>query len=203
MRLSRSRRSTRSGRNSFARASSCTPSITASRTISRTKKSSAASRWRRQWAFGIHHRFRQRRCVEARQRIRREVRHHRGNAQPRQHEGERVLDARRLPARDGRQSERPGESRHRSFTAANFDAVEYVQKFSDYIVTLHIKDRKKNHGANMPFGQGDTPIRQVLQSLRNRKLKIPAMIEYEYDGKDTLEEVRRCYEFCRDAVKEG
>lgn len=89
------------------------------------------------------------------------------------------------------------------FTAANFDAVEYVQKFSDYIVTLHIKDRKKNHGANMPFGQGDTPIRQVLQLLRDRKLKIPAMIEYEYDGKDALEEVRRCYEFCRDAVKEG
>ena len=89
------------------------------------------------------------------------------------------------------------------FTAANFDAVEYVQKFSEYIVTLHIKDRKKNHGANMPFGQGDTPIRQVLQLLRDRKLKVPAMIEYEYKGKDTVEEVRRCYEFCRDAVKEG
>jgi sugar phosphate isomerase/epimerase len=87
------------------------------------------------------------------------------------------------------------------FTAANFDALDYVQKYADYIVTLHVKDRKKNHGANLPFGQGDTPIREVLQTLAARKLKIPAMIEYEYDGGDPVAEVKRCYEFCRDAVK--
>jgi sugar phosphate isomerase/epimerase len=87
------------------------------------------------------------------------------------------------------------------FTAANFNALDYVQKYAEYIVTLHIKDRKKNHGPDVPFGQGDTPIREVLQLLASRKLKIPAMIEYEYDGGDAVQEVRRCFEFCRDAVK--
>ncbi len=88
------------------------------------------------------------------------------------------------------------------FTAANFDALDYLQKMAPYIVTLHIKDRKKDHGPNMPFGQGDTPIRQVLQLLRSGKYKIPAMIEYEYDGKDALAEVRQCFEFCRTAIEE-
>jgi sugar phosphate isomerase/epimerase len=86
------------------------------------------------------------------------------------------------------------------FTAANFDPLAYLKTMAPYIVTLHIKDRKRNHGPNMPFGQGDTPIVGVLQYLRTEKLKIPAMIEYEYEGKNTLEEMRRCYAFCSDAL---
>src|SRR5262249_21243328 len=60
------------------------------------------------------------------------------------------------------------------FTAAGFDAVDYLEKHHDRIVTLHIKDRKKNHGANLPFGQGETPIREVLQVLKTKRYKIPA-----------------------------
>ena len=86
------------------------------------------------------------------------------------------------------------------FTAANFDAVDYLQKHHDHIVTLHIKDRKKNQGDNVPFGEGDTPIKEVLQLLRDRKWSIPAMIEYEYKGKDSVEEVRKCYEYCKRAL---
>jgi sugar phosphate isomerase/epimerase len=88
------------------------------------------------------------------------------------------------------------------FAAANFDAVAYLRKMAPYIVAIHLKDRKKNHGANMPFGEGDTPIRGVLQVLREMKLRIPAMIEYEYQGADALAEVRRCYDYCRKAIEE-
>jgi sugar phosphate isomerase/epimerase len=83
------------------------------------------------------------------------------------------------------------------FTAANFDAVDYLSRHHAKIVTLHIKDRKKNQGDNMPFGDGDTPIRQVLHLLRDRKLSIPANIEYEYKGADTVAEVAKCYGYCR------
>lgn len=86
------------------------------------------------------------------------------------------------------------------FTAANFDALQYLTEHHADIVTLHIKDRKKNQGANLPFGEGETPIKQVLHLLRDKKLKIPANIEYEYKGADTLTEVRKCFEYCKSAL---
>lgn len=86
------------------------------------------------------------------------------------------------------------------FWAANFDPVDYLSKNHSRIVTLHIKDRKKDQGPNLPFGEGDTPIREVLQLLKAKKYKIPAMIEYEYKGADTVEEVRKCFEYCKRAL---
>lgn len=86
------------------------------------------------------------------------------------------------------------------FTAANFDAVDFLEKHHEQIVTLHIKDRKKEQGANLPLGEGDTPIKQVLQLLKAKKYAIPAMIEYEYKGADTVAEVKKCFEYCKAAV---
>jgi sugar phosphate isomerase/epimerase len=86
------------------------------------------------------------------------------------------------------------------FTAAGFDAVQFLEEHHADILTLHIKDRKKNQGPNVPLGQGDTPIKQVLAVLRDKHYKIPANIEYEYKGGDTVEEVRRCFEYCRNAL---
>lgn len=87
------------------------------------------------------------------------------------------------------------------FTAANYDPVAYLDQNASRIVTLHIKDRKKDQGANLPFGEGDTPIREVLQLLKRRKLAIPGMIEYEYKGADTVAEVRKCLEYCKQALQ--
>ncbi len=86
------------------------------------------------------------------------------------------------------------------FTAAGFDAVDYLEKHHARILTLHIKDRKKNQGDNVPFGEGDTPIKQVLLVLKKHKYKIPANIEYEYKGGDTVAEVKKCYEYCKAAL---
>lgn len=83
------------------------------------------------------------------------------------------------------------------FTAANFDPVKFLEENHKSIVTIHIKDRKKNQGANVVFGEGDTPIKETLQLLRAKKLKIPAMIEYEYKGDNTVAEVKKCFEFCK------
>jgi sugar phosphate isomerase/epimerase len=87
------------------------------------------------------------------------------------------------------------------FTAANFDAVSYIEEHHDRITNLHLKDRKKNDGANVPFGEGETPIKQVLQLLKQKKYNIPANIEYEYKGKDDAAvEVKKCLEYCKQAL---
>lgn len=88
------------------------------------------------------------------------------------------------------------------FTAANLDPVEYLEKMHDRILTLHLKDRKHNHGENVPFGSGETKIREVLQVLKNKKYPIPAMIEYEYGkpGMDSVAEVKKAYEYCKQVL---
>lgn len=86
------------------------------------------------------------------------------------------------------------------YTAANHDAVAYLRAHHDSIVSLHIKDRRRNDGPNVPFGEGDAPIVEVLRLLRDRRSAIPANIEYEYEGSDAVAEVRRCLEFCRKAL---
>jgi sugar phosphate isomerase/epimerase len=88
------------------------------------------------------------------------------------------------------------------FTAANYDAVEYIREHHQRILVLHIKDRKRNHGPNTPFGEGETPIKPVLQLLKTNRWDIPADIEYEYGktGLDTLVEVAKCFQYCKDAL---
>ncbi len=86
-------------------------------------------------------------------------------------------------------------------TAANFDAVDFIRKYHDDIVTLHVKDRKRNQGGNVPFGKGDTPIKEVLVLLRDNKYPIPANIEYEYTAVDPVAEVRKCLAYCKEALE--
>jgi sugar phosphate isomerase/epimerase len=85
------------------------------------------------------------------------------------------------------------------FVAAGYDPIAYISEHHARITNLHVKDRKKNHGPNVPFGTGDTPIVGVLQLLKKNAWKIPANIEFEYDG-DPLVEVPKCFEFCKRAL---
>ena len=86
------------------------------------------------------------------------------------------------------------------FTAANYDPVAYITEHHDRITNLHLKDRKRDQGPNVPWGQGDTPIKQVLALLRDKKYDIPANIEYEYPGQDVVAEIARCLQYCKDAL---
>ena len=86
------------------------------------------------------------------------------------------------------------------FTAANEDAVAFLKQHHARIVTLHIKDRKRNEGPNLPFGEGDSPIVAVLKLLQDNGWPIPANIEYEYKGGDSVDEVGKCLAYCRKAL---
>ncbi len=87
------------------------------------------------------------------------------------------------------------------FFAAGYDPVAFIESHHEHITHLHLKDRKKNDGPNMPWGEGDTPIKPVLLLLKERKYPIPAFIEYEYKGEGTpVQEVRKCLDYIRQAL---
>jgi sugar phosphate isomerase/epimerase len=108
-------------------------------------------------------------------------------------------------------------------TALNLDVGHYygvngqspvpiIEKYHERIASLHLKDRKgpgageqgaRAGGPNMPWGQGETPLREILQTMKNKRYRFPASIEYEYDtpaGSDVLAEVKKCVQFCKDAL---
>jgi sugar phosphate isomerase/epimerase len=87
------------------------------------------------------------------------------------------------------------------FTAAGFDAVAYIRQHHDRITNLHLKDRKRNRGANVPWGEGDTPIREVLQLLKKERYPIQAYIEYEHAGTGSSpDEVKKCLTYVKAAL---
>lgn len=90
------------------------------------------------------------------------------------------------------------------FVAGNdTSVVEFIKRHHARITHVHVKDRKRNNGGNMPFGEGDTPIAEVLRLIRDNKWPIQATIEFEYKvpaGSDRMTELARAIKFCRDAL---
>jgi sugar phosphate isomerase/epimerase len=80
--------------------------------------------------------------------------------------------------------------------------VPFVKQHHDRITHIHVKDKTLDD-KNVPFGQGDTPIKEVLQLIRDNKWKIQATIEFEYpvpQGSDRMTEIAKSVQYCRDAL---
>ena len=83
--------------------------------------------------------------------------------------------------------------------------VEFLEKHHARISSIHLKDRKskENGGDNVPWGMGDTPIKDILQTMKKRQWRFPASIEVEYripEGSNAVAEVKKCVQFCADAL---
>jgi sugar phosphate isomerase/epimerase len=85
----------------------------------------------------------------------------------------------------------------------NTSPVPFIKQHHSRITHLHIKDRKMNNGPNVPFGQGDTPIKEVLQLIRDNKWNMQATLEFEYpvpEGSDRMAEIKKSLDYCRAAL---
>jgi sugar phosphate isomerase/epimerase len=85
----------------------------------------------------------------------------------------------------------------------NTSPVPFLKEHHERVTHVHVKDRKFNNGPNTPFGEGDTPIAEVLRLIRDNKWNIQATIEFEYKipaGSDRMAELARAIKFCRDAL---
>jgi sugar phosphate isomerase/epimerase len=87
------------------------------------------------------------------------------------------------------------------FVAGNNDPVAFIRRHHDRIVNIHVRDRKRDNGPNRPFGQGDTPIADVLRLIRDNRYAIRAYLEYEYGSfRSSLEETQVMLQYCKDVL---
>jgi sugar phosphate isomerase/epimerase len=88
------------------------------------------------------------------------------------------------------------------FVGAGGDPVAFIKKFNGRISSVHLKDRTTpEHGqGNLPWGTGDTPLKEILLTMHREKHTYPAAIELEYQvpaGSDAVEETVKCFDFCK------
>ena len=67
------------------------------------------------------------------------------------------------------------------FVAGNNDPIAFLREHHERITHIHVKDRKRNKGANVAWGEGDTPIEECLHLIRDKRWPIIALTEREYD----------------------
>ena len=85
----------------------------------------------------------------------------------------------------------------------NTSPIPFIKQYHERVTHVHIKDRKYHNGPNAPFGEGDTPIVEVLRLIRDNHWNIQATIEFEYKvpaGSTRNAELLRTIQFCRDAL---
>ena len=91
------------------------------------------------------------------------------------------------------------------FVAAGGDPVAFIKRFNGRISSVHLKDRTTpaNGQKNLPWGTGDTPLKEILLTMKREKHTYPAAIELEYEvpaGSDAVKETVKCLDFCKAAL---
>lgn len=83
-----------------------------------------------------------------------------------------------------------------------------LEKLHDRIASIHIKDKTGPDAAepdtNRPFGEGDTPVAEILNLIKEKQWPIVCDIELEYpvpEGSDAVTEVSKSLEYCRKALE--
>ena len=89
------------------------------------------------------------------------------------------------------------------FTAACGDAVAFIKLNHDKLPSIHMKDYKMAGGRSMSWGQGDSPIKPVMQLLK--ALRYPGVVTIEYDypipaGSNSIAEVEKCRLYLQEAL---
>ena len=94
------------------------------------------------------------------------------------------------------------------FGATGKHPNDVIIKYHDRIPMIHMKDKTgPNHptpNANKPFGQGETPIADVLHLLKKEKWPIDVFVELEYNipaDSDPVKEVIKCIDYLRNILE--
>jgi sugar phosphate isomerase/epimerase len=94
------------------------------------------------------------------------------------------------------------------YGATGLHPNDVIIKYHNKMRSIHIKDKTgpKNATPNMnkPFGQGETPIADVLLLLKKEKWPIHVDVELEYripEGSDAAKETKKCIDYMRNILE--
>jgi len=90
------------------------------------------------------------------------------------------------------------------FGATGIHPNEVIERLHNRIASLHLKDKTGptavNPNQNMSWGEGETPIEDILRLIQKNKWPITCDIELEHkipEGSDAVKEVIKCVDYSR------
>ena len=93
------------------------------------------------------------------------------------------------------------------YSATGQNPCDLIKRLNKRIVSIHMKDKtweaSYKESKNLPFGEGKTPIVEILQLIQKEKWPIYCDIEQEYkipEDSDAVKEVIKCVNYCRAAL---
>ena len=84
-------------------------------------------------------------------------------------------------------------------TGGGYDSLKFVEAHLDGIALTYLKDRRKDR-VSVPWGEGDTPVVDVLKLIRDRKPTIRCYIDCDYRTTNRPADVKRSFEFAKRAL---
>ena len=94
------------------------------------------------------------------------------------------------------------------YGATGLHPGDVIAKYHERMRSIHIKDKTgPKHvtpNANRPFGQGETPIADVLRLLKKEQWPIEVDVELEYEipaGSDAAKETKKCIDYMRNILE--
>lgn len=93
------------------------------------------------------------------------------------------------------------------FGSTGKNPVDFINKYHDRIYSIHLKDKTGKNtepaNANQVWGQGETPLKEVLNLLKDNKWPIYCDIELEYEIKpwsNAVKELGVCVRHARELL---
>lgn len=93
------------------------------------------------------------------------------------------------------------------FGATGNHPNEVIERLHNRIFSIHLKDKTSKDAnpanTNMPWGEGDTPVAEILQLIQKNKWPIYCDIELEYpvpENSNAQKEIIKCVEYCKNIL---
>jgi hypothetical protein len=85
-------------------------------------------------------------------------------------------------------------------TKANINALEFIEGNYKTLASLDLKDATLG-GGSVPFGEGQSRMKEVLQLVQEKQIPITAYIDCDYPGTgQSTEEVKKCISYVRSCL---
>ena len=93
------------------------------------------------------------------------------------------------------------------FGATGKHPNEVIERLHDRIFSIHLKDKTGKNSepanTNRPWGEGDTPLADILNLIKDKKWPIYCDIELEYkvpEDSDAQKEIIKCVQYCKNIL---